>query len=318
MLSRIANTLLGGVLVKVSVVFPNVIYRDGPEGVNRFIRGVESLGFDELDMFDHVLMGYPTESRKAPFYPSQMPLMEALMVLSYAAAITERIGLGTGVLVLPQRQPALVARQVATLDTLTGGRVRLGLGVGWQASEYEALGENFRNRGRRFDEGVRLLRAYWGEEQVDFEGEYYRAEAMAFEPKPPQGAGIPVWIGGAVPRTLERVAEYGDGWMGQFVKSPEVATRLMQKIRDGAEAAGRDPKQIGMQLSLSPFMEEKGKGFFRDTPRIADRYAELASLGFNWTSIDTVPLFQAGARSVEALLEKLAEIRQAIDSHSTG
>lgn len=298
--------------MKISVVFPNVMYREGPEGVSRFIQGVEALGFDELDMFDHVLMGYPTESRPAPFYPSQMPLMEALMTLSFAAAITDRIGLGTGVLVLPQRQPALVARQVATLDTLTGGRVRLGLGVGWQASEYEALGENFRNRGRRFDEGVKLLRAYWGNEQVDFAGDFYNAEAMAFEPKPPQGAGIPIWIGGAVPRTLERVAEFGDGWMGQFVKSPDVAAKLMARIREAAEAHGRDPAEIGMQLSLSPFHAEDGKGFFRDTARMADRYAELDALGFDWTSIDTVPLFQAGARSVEALLDRLAEIRDAV------
>lgn len=299
--------------MKLSVVFPNVIYREGPEGVTRFIRGVESIGFDELDMFDHVLMGYPTESRPAPFYPSQMPLMEALMMLSYAAAITERIGLGTGVLVLPQRQPALVARQVATLDTLSGGRVRLGLGVGWQASEYEALGENFRNRGRRFDEALRLLRAYWGSDQVDFEGEFYQAEAMAFEPKPPQGEKLPLWIGGAVPRTLERVAESGDGWMGQFVKGPQVAAKLMARIREQAETAGRNPEAIGMQLSLAPFHGEDGKGFFRDTTRMAERHAELKSLGFDWASIDTVPLFQAGARSVEALLDKLAEFHEAVN-----
>ena len=299
--------------MKISVIFPNVMYREGPAGVSRFIRGVESIGFDELDMFDHVLMGYPTEDRPAPLYPSQMPLMEALMTLSYAAAITERIGLGTGVLVLPQRQPALVARQVATLDTLTGGRVRLGLGVGWQASEYEALGENFRNRGRRFDEAVRLLKAYWGDERVDFEGAFYQARAMAFEPKPPQGEKIPVWIGGAVPRTLERVAEYGDGWMGQFVKGPDVAARLMACIREQAESRGRDPTRIGMQLSLAPFHgEQDGKDFFRDLARMADRYAELESIGLHWVSIDTVPLFQAGARSVEALLDRLTDIREAV------
>ena len=158
---------------------------------------------------------------------------------------------------------------------------------------------------------VRLLRAYWGSEQVDFEGEFYQADAMAFEPKPPQGDRIPVWIGGAVPRTLERVAEYGDGWMGQFVKGPEVAARLMARIREKAEENGRDPSAIGMQLSLSPFHGEDGKGFFRDTARMADRHAELEALGFDWTSIDTVPLFQAGARSVDALLEKLTEIYEA-------
>ena len=300
--------------MKISVVFPNVDLpgRDRKASV-AFIRGVEATWLSmSWICSNHVLMGYPTETRKAPFYPSQMPLMEALMTLSYAAAVADKIGLGTGVLVLPQRQPALVARQVATLDTLTGGRVRLGLGVGWQASEYEALGEDFSNRGRRFDEGVELLRAYWGKDQVDFAGQYYSADAMAFEPKPPQGDNIPIWIGGAVPRTLERVAEFGDGWMGQFVKSPEVAGKLMSRIREMAESYGRNPADIGMQLSLSPFHAEDGKGFYRDTPRMADRFAELESLGFDWTSIDTVPLFKAGARSVEALLDKLAEIHEAV------
>jgi len=303
--------------MKISVVFPNVIYREGPEGVGKFIRVVEEHGFDELDMFDHVLMGYPTETREKPFYPSQMPLMEALMMLSYAAAITDRIGLGTGVLVLPQRQPALVARQVATLDTLSAGRIRLGVGIGWQVSEFQALGENFQNRGRRLDEAVRLLRHYWADERIDFQGDYYEAEAMAFEPKPPQGAGIPIWIGGAVPRTLERVAEYGDGWMGQFVKGPEAATKLIQRIHEKAEAFGRDPAGIGLQLSLSPFHGEDGKGFFADTPRMVDRYLELESLGFGWTSIDMVGVFQAGARSVDAMLDRLAELRESLPASSS-
>ena len=115
--------------VKLSVVFPSVMYREGPAGVQKLIRGIEAIGFDELDMFDHVVMGYPTENRRAPFYSPQMPIMEAFMMLSYAAAITSKIQLGTGVLVLPQRQPALVAKQVSTLDTLSGGRMRLGVGI---------------------------------------------------------------------------------------------------------------------------------------------------------------------------------------------
>ena len=127
--------------MKISAVFPNVMYRDGPDGVTRLIRSIEQIGFDELDMFDHVVMGYPTQTRKRPFYSPQMPIMEALTLLSYAAAVTETIGLGTSVLVLPQRQITLVARQVASLDTLSGGRVRLGVGIGWQESECEALGK---------------------------------------------------------------------------------------------------------------------------------------------------------------------------------
>ena len=137
--------------MKLSVEFPSVAYREGPEAVRKLARAIEDIGYDQLDMFDHVLMGYPTDTRPAPMYPPQMPIMEALMTLSYAAAVTDRIGLGTEVLVLPQRQPTLVAKQISTLDTLSGGRVRLGVGVGWQASEYEALQEDFSNRGKRMD-----------------------------------------------------------------------------------------------------------------------------------------------------------------------
>ena len=200
--------------MKFSITFPSVMYREGPAGLLRLIGAIEDIGFDEINVRDHVVMGYEVEGRDKPIYPAQMPLLEALSLLSYAAAVTDRIGLATGVLVLPQRQPTLVAKQISTLDTLSNGRVRLGVGAGWQASEYDALEEPFANRGRRMDEAIRLLRACWSDERIDFAGEYYSMSAMAMEPKPPQGEHIPIWIGGTVPRSLRRVAELGDGWMG--------------------------------------------------------------------------------------------------------
>jgi len=121
--------------MKLTVEFPSVSYREGPQGVMRLAQGIEQIGYDHIDMFDHVVMGYPMEGRPPGPYPAQMPILEALMVLSYMAAVTTRVTLGTEVLVLPQRHPTLVAKQVSTLDTLSGGRVRLGVGVGWQASE---------------------------------------------------------------------------------------------------------------------------------------------------------------------------------------
>lgn len=300
--------------MKIGVVFPSVLYREGPDGMARLMKGIEDLGFDELTMFDHVVMGYETDSRPAPYYPTRMPILEALTTLGFAAAVTERIGLGVGVLVLPQRQAALVAKQVATLDTLSGGRVRLGVGVGWQRSEFEALDEDFGNRGRRIDEAVALLRRYWSDERVDFDGDHYRAEAMALEPKPPQGGSIPIWIGGAVPQTLERVGRYGDGWMGQFVRDDATARKLMGRIRDHAEAAGRDPDSIGMQLGVSPgFGRDRNRDFHADPARIAERVLELRDLGFDWTSIDCVPIFQAGFRTGQAILDHLAAVRELVD-----
>ena len=132
----------------ISVEFPSVAYREGPAKVLELAKAIESIGYDDLAMFDHVVMGYATETRRAPMYPSQMPILEALVTLGFVAAVTERIGLSTEVLVLPQRQATLVAKQVSTLDTLSGGRVRLGVGVGWQEAEYAALGEDFARRGR--------------------------------------------------------------------------------------------------------------------------------------------------------------------------
>src|SRR5215468_1418389 len=182
--------------MKLAVEFPSVAYREGPEAVQRLARAIERIGYDHIDIFDHVVMGIPIEGRRKGPYNPAMPILEAFMALGYLAAVTTRVTLGTEVLVLPQRQPALVAKQVSTLDTLSGGRVRLGVGVGWQEAEYEALGESFRTRGARMDEAIALMRAYWGEVHVDFAGAHYRAVAMAMEPKPPQGRRIPVWIGG--------------------------------------------------------------------------------------------------------------------------
>jgi probable F420-dependent oxidoreductase len=296
--------------MKISVVFPNVMYREGPVGVRKLVRAIEQIGFDELDMFDHVVMGYPTETRPAPFYSPKMPILEAFTMLSYAAAITETIGLGTGVLVLPQRQPTLVAKQVSTLDTLSGGRVRFGVGIGWQRSEYEALHEDFKTRGRRMDEAIRLMRDYWGEERVNFDGTYYQVEDMAMEPKPPQGRNIPVWIGGTRPLSLRRVAELGDGWMAMNAPGDPPLADRMQKLFQFAEDFGRDPATIGLQMSLSPGVlnKEERKRFYADPELLLRRCVELRDLGFHWTSIDCVPIFQHGYRSVDAMIDYLGEI----------
>ena len=166
--------------MKLAVEFASVAYREGTDGITRLAKGIEDIGYDQLDVYDHVVMGYDdVPGRAKSYYPSQMPILEAFMMLAYAAAVTDRIGLGSEVLVLPQRQPALVAKQVSTLDTLSNGRVRLGVGIGWQESEYEALGENFRNRGKRMDEAMGLLRTYWRDARVDFESAYYPTTAMA-------------------------------------------------------------------------------------------------------------------------------------------
>src|SRR5262245_3022805 len=203
--------------MRLAVEFPSVAYREGPDAVARLARAIEDIGYDELDMFDHVVMGFPLEGRARGPYPAGMPILEAFMTLAYIAAVTRRVRLGTEVLVLPQRQPVLVAKQISTLDTLSSGRVRLGIGVGWQESEYDALGEEFGTRGRRMDEAIELLRACWSQASIDFAGKHYQVVAMGMEPKPPQGGTVPVWIGGNSEAALRRVGKYGDGWLGSRV-----------------------------------------------------------------------------------------------------
>jgi probable F420-dependent oxidoreductase len=292
--------------MKLSVEFPSVAYREGPDGVKKLAAAIERIGYDQLDMFDHVLMGYPTDTRPAPMYPPKMPIIEALMTLSFAAAVTDTIGLGTEVLVLPQRQPTLVAKQIATLDTLSGGRVRLGVGVGWQESEYDALGETFANRGKRMDEAVQILRKYWSDEQVDFEGEHYDITAMAMEPKPPQGANLPIWIGGNVTRALKRVGELGDGWLATAIEDTAVAKRCIEEIHGFAEAAGRDPSAIGLQMMLDvPPRDEAGKNFYKDPDNVIRRATAVGEAGFEWGALNATAMFQAGYRSVDALIDQL-------------
>jgi probable F420-dependent oxidoreductase len=302
-----ATYFTGG--VKISVEFPSVAYRDGPAKVVDMAQAIESIGYDDLAVFDHVVMGYETETRRAPMYPSQMPILEALVTLGFVAAVTERVTLSTEVLVLPQRQAVLVAKQVSSLDTLSAGRMRLGIGVGWQEVEYQSLGEDFSRRGKLMDEAIRLLRACWGDERIEQRGERFDADVIAMEPKPPQGAGLPLWIGGTGPAALRRVGALGDGWMGSVTGDGERVAATIAEIRSHAEAAGRDPDAIGLQAMLAPPPNDRaGKTFYQDHDRVVRRAAELRSFGFGWIAVNATAIFQAGARSVDAMADQLDAI----------
>lgn len=293
--------------MKLAIDFPSIAFREGPAAVAKLAAEVERIGYDQLDIFDHVVMGFPIEGRTDLQYPAKMPILEALVTLGFCAAVTSRIGLGTEVLVLPQRQPVLVAKQVSTLDTLSSGRVRLGVGVGWQSSEYDALGESFGDRGKRMDEALQVLRACWRDERVDFSGDHYHVTAMGMEPKPPQGAALPIWVGGHSPAALRRVGQYGDGWLAALVNNKERVAKEMQTIREHAQRFGRDPNAIQFQTMLAPPPREnddgKGKGFFADPDRVARRAADIAELGFGWVSLNGTNLFQSGARTVAAMVD---------------
>jgi probable F420-dependent oxidoreductase len=295
--------------MKLSVEFPSVSYREGPAAVLRLARAIEDLGYDHLDMFDHVVMGFPVEGRPPGPYHAGMPILEALVTLGAIAVVTSRIKLGTEVLVLPQREPTLVAKQVATLDTLSGGRMRLGVGVGWQESEYEALGEDFHTRGSRMDEAIALLRTYWTDSQVTFSGKHYRATAMGMEPKPPQGGRLPIWVGGIADAALRRAGRLGDGWLASRIGDAEHGRRAIETVRRHAEAAGRDPATIGLQSMVAPPpRDSEGKRFWAEHDRVVARAVELQGMGFQGIALNATGIFQAGARSVDAIIDALGAL----------
>ena len=302
--------------MRIAVEFPSIVYRDGPEGAVRLARAIEQIGYDQLDVFDHVVMGHPTDGRPAGPYPPKMPILEALMTLGYVAAVTRKIGLGTEVLVLPQRHPTLVAKQVSTLDTLSGGRVRLGVGVGWQESEYDAQGVDFHERGARMDEAIELLRRYWSEDPVDAPGPFYPMEAIAMEPKPPQGGKLPIWIGGASPAALRRAGRLGDGWLAvRAAADLEQARRDIATVKRHAEEAGRDPAALGVQSQAAapPRSDDSAaKRFWAEPAQVAGVAGRIRDAGFDGVAVNATGMFQAGARSLDALIDALGAHHEAI------
>ena len=291
-------------MMHVAVEFPLATHRWGADTVLELARAIEDAGYDEIDLFEHVTVGHPIPGRSET-REAAPELLEPLVTLGAISAVTRRIRLGTGILVLPQRQPALVAKQVATLDVLSNGRVRLGVGVGWQRSEYESLGVPFEERGRRIDEAITLMRRYWTEPSVTFHGQFYRAEAMGMDPKPVQPGGPPIWLGGDSEAALRRVGRIGDGWMAMADSDEAVVTapEKLATIRAAAEAAGRDPARIGLQARLSDPLD------LESLPR---RVAGLRAAGFTWITVSLPVVEAAGVVGVAAQVEALTRIKEAI------
>jgi probable F420-dependent oxidoreductase len=179
-------------------------------------------------------------------------------MFGYLAGCTTKLGFSTGVLILAQRQAALVAKQAACLDVLSGGRFRLGVGVGWNETEFVALNENFHNRGRRSEEQVRVMQALWAEPHVSFKGRWHTIEDAGINPRPASGR-VPVWFGGHHERTLERIAKIGDGWMPNAYPPGQEATDILAKLRRMTEDAGRDPAAVGIEVWVA-----MGSGSERD------------------------------------------------------
>jgi probable F420-dependent oxidoreductase len=287
--------------MRVGVVFPQTEIGGDVGAVQAYARGVDGLGYSHLLAYDHVVGADPAvhEGWAGP-YDVRTTFHEPFVLFGHLAAITT-LELVTGIIILPQRQTALVAKQAAEVDLLTGGRFRLGVGIGWNPVEYEALGKDFRNRGRRSEEQVSLLRRLLSEPSVTFEGRHERVTGAGIAPLPVQRP-VPIWFGAASPPAYDRAGRLGDGWFPMTPPGPHL-DRAKAIVDAAAEGAGRDPSTVGMEgrVAWSP---DGG------LERLVDHAGRWRDAGATHLTIDTMA---AGFPDVNGHLAALAEVARALE-----
>ena len=286
--------------MQMGAVFPQTEIGADAAGVRAYAQAARELGYRHLMAYDHVLgadpAGHPGWSGP---YTHRSTFHEPFVLFGYLAATVPGLEFVTGVIILPQRQTALVAKQAAELDMLAGGRCRLGVGIGWNHVEYEALGMEFRNRARRFEEQIALLRRLWQEPVLTFEGRFHRVTAAGINPLPIQRP-IPVWVGGSAEAALKRAARIADGF---FTQRPlaEGWPATIDKLREWVRAAGRDPAAFGIDARINA-----GTGTPDEWHRAVE---EWRSLGATHISINTMG---GGLLGPDAHVERLREVAQVL------
>ncbi len=284
--------------MRIGVVFPQTELGGDVGAVRAYGQGVEALGYRHLLAYDHVLGADP--EAHAPWrgpYTVATTFHEPFVMFGYLAGATT-LELVTGIIILPQRQTALVAKQAAEVDLLTGGRFRLGVGLGWNAVEYEALGQRFDQRGRRLSEQIGLLRRLWTEEVVTHEGEFDTVTAAGLAPLPVQRP-IPVWIGGSSDAAYRRIGRLADGWFPQVAPGPDL-DHVRAVVAEAADAAGRDPATLGLEGRVTWNPE--------DPARFARQVGKWRDAGASHLAINTMSTGQAGVDAHLAVLARAAEL----------
>lgn len=286
--------------MKLGVIFPQTEIGADPAALREYAQTAEGLGFDYLLAYDHVLGANPERPGgwDGP-YTDKSLFHEIFVLFGYLAAITERLELMTGILILPQRQTALVAKQAAELAVLSGGRLHLGVGIGWNQVEYEALNEDFHNRGKRIEEQVALLRQLWTKPLVTFKGDYHSIPDAGLNPMPAHS--IPIWFGGYADAVLRRMAKLGDGWIASL-GSPDRLKPELEKVRGYLQEAGRDPAQFGVETHFAAARVPQ-----TDWAKMASQYAEL---GVTHLSLDTM---RAGFTTLEQHLYAIRRFKTEVD-----
>ena len=237
--------------MKLGLSFPQTEIGTDPVKIKDFIQTAEGLGYDFITFVDHVLgEEAPRGASFAGNYTRDYMFHEVMVLMGYAAAVTKTIGLGTAVMILPQRQAVLVAKQAAEVDLLSGGRMRLGVGLGWNRVEYDALGMPFKNRAKRFSEQIEVMRELWSNRVVEYKGEFHSFDSAGINPEPIQRP-IPVWIGAMKDVAVRRAARIGDGWFMYPRQEPsDDAHEMISIYRQAAAEAGREPDSLGINATV--------------------------------------------------------------------
>ncbi|MFO1079201.1 MAG: LLM class F420-dependent oxidoreductase [Reyranellaceae bacterium] len=224
----------------------------GPAVIRDYAQAAEGLGYDYLVAPDHVIGGNPNspgDGRRIG--TTETAYHDPFVLFAFLAGVTRKVGFAAGVLILAQRQAALVAKQAASLDALCEGRFRLGVGVGWNEIEFQGLGMDFHTRGVRSEEQVRFMQALWKDQHVTFKGKYHQLDDGGINPRPKSGK-VPIWFGGHAEATFRRTAKYGDGFMPLAWPAGDEALKAFDKLRALIRAEGRDPAEVGMEVWVSP------------------------------------------------------------------
>lgn len=285
--------------MRVGVVFPQTEIGVDPAGVRAYAQAVEQLGYEHLVAYDHVLGADPTHRPGWTGYTVDSMFHEPMVLFGYLAAVAPKLELVPEVIILPQRQTALVAKQAAEVDVITGGKFRLGVGIGWNPVEYEALGMSFLNRGRRVEEQIALLRRLWTERVVTFEGKYERVTEAGLNPLPVQRP-IPIWIGASAEPAIKRAAELADGYFPQRpLEGGWPAT--MDKLRGWLTDAGRDLSSFGIEARVNA-----GSSNPDEWRKQAE---DWRALGATHLSVNTM---NAGLRGPDAHIERVRQVFEAL------
>jgi probable F420-dependent oxidoreductase len=268
--------------LKIGFHLPQVGPLASGENLRAAAQTVEEAGFDSVWVSEHIVIPrkrvsrYPgSPSGEFPL-PPDTPFLDSLSTLHFVAACTQRVQLGTSACILPWRNPVITAKELATLDVLSNGRLILGVGAGWWAEEFAMLGVPFEHRGSRLSEYIQLLKALWTEQNPSFHGRFWQIEEVGFSPKPAQKPHPPIWIGGDGEAAFRRVARLGDTWHAAF-NQPEQLAEKYARIQNYAREAGRDPQSVGLTVRTSAPT---------DTPQAIERLGAYAEAGVSHVALE--------------------------------